>query len=129
MCLLVNIPDQRNQGEAENKSTIPLESAQSKGASRASAEWVGLLFAGRALFSQALQSRCTARPGGRDIQMHQQNNVGLQLFSDSFAHLPLSDSELEWSLGKQCISQEWEVFHPFLELPWCFCMHGTHRPV
>lgn len=58
---------------------------------------MGLLFAGWAL---AQQSHCRARPGGLDIQMHGQNNVALQLFSDSFAHLLLSDSELEWSLGK-----------------------------
>lgn len=45
--------------------------------------------------------------------------MGLQPFSESFAYLLLSDSELEWSLGKQCISQEREVFHPLLG-----CMHA-----
>lgn len=48
----------------------------------------------------AAELLCSASQG-LDIQMHRQNNRGLQLFSDSFAYLLLSDSQWEWSLGKQ----------------------------
>lgn len=67
----------------------------------------GLLFAQRARFSRRtamLQSRCSA--GLRDlvIKMHGLSNMVSQLSSDSFALLPLPDSEVEWPLRKWCIS-------------------------
>lgn len=90
---------------------------------------VGLLFAGRALFSLVLQSLCAARPGGLTSKCTGRTTGACsssQTALHTYSCLTLSGNGL-WE--NKCISQEREILHPPLELPWCFCMHGSHRPV
>lgn len=89
---------------------------------------VGLLFAGQALFSLALQSCCTVCPGTLTSKCTGRT-TGVCSFSQTALHI-YSCLTLNWNgLWKNCISQEREIFHPVLKLPWCFCMQGSHRPV